>query len=259
MLQDCCPFANIFPLVTAVQTTTQVFVPRLSYHHLSVRCISINRFMQELYDSSGLIILLWIYIEWLSNRADRRHGIKENVCPLPIPTSPAPHRSLPDPPATTSTTPQPSPQPPPNIMKLIIIPVLVSLLFAAAQAGKCSACATENFDLLNAFRVSKGRDEITYSVKLARVAIKHSKYMFKNNKFEHSADLPLSQSENIASASFAYDFTTVAAGFHNQWRKSKVHKANMLRRTAVCVGVGIFGNSDMQLGTQIFSADPADC
>ena len=123
-----------------------------------------------------------------------------------------------------------------------------------------------SLDLLNSFRASNGRAELTANSDLSEFAESWSRTQGQSNRLFHSAEsdrLDLARQtnntligENIAFVSnIGQSLEEVGQQLHDLWINSPVHRANMLNGNFDQVGVGIvLGADNRWYGTHVFAS-----
>ncbi len=119
-----------------------------------------------------------------------------------------------------------------------------------------------NFNSLNNYRDSRNRVALSKPVDLADYARDWSLQMAKNDRLEHS---PSSEQvklltngrtqagENIGWVTdIGQSEAEVAEYFHDQWRNSSSHNANMIKQTFQEVGIGVVKSGGKWWATQIY-------
>ena len=119
----------------------------------------------------------------------------------------------------------------------------------SADQAIYSTADQSNFSHLNEYRIAQNRIELSKPQDLADYAENWSQTMARNNRLEHSSASDLTglltdgrrtYGENIIWVTdIGQSEAEVALYFHNQWRNSASHNANMLNRAFSEVGVGI--------------------
>lgn len=129
---------------------------------------------------------------------------------------------------------------------------LVILLFVSSigfsQSPNDTIIHKENIDIryleklcmevLNKYRLSKGVNILKVDSNLCKSSIKHSQWMEKNNKFQHSHS---GVGENILSLSLSAGLTykIMSEEIIESWIKSPPHNANMLDSGYKFMGLGV--------------------
>ncbi|MDK9711260.1 CAP-associated domain-containing protein [Acidaminobacter sp.] len=133
-------------------------------------------------------------------------------------------------------------------------------LYPTASAGLRTAYEKQTFDLVNVFRIAKGKSVVTYNATASKVAYAHSLDMLNRSFFDHVNPDGKSPFDRMQAAglSFSAASENIAAGYinavttHMGWVNSPGHRVNLLGNyTQLGTGVA-FGGEYKQYFTQNF-------
>lgn len=139
-------------------------------------------------------------------------------------------------------------------MEGLLLALLLTHALGQSGGQPYRAASADNLDLTNAFRARQGLGALARDANLDKLAMQWSKHMYLARRMFHSQ---YNLAENVAAAFGSYTKDSVSQGFYSQWENSAGHRANMLRASSTCGGVGIYGDGRTFYGTQVFATSCA--
>lgn len=134
--------------------------------------------------------------------------------------------------------------------------ILTMMMFNVSIVNELTAQEKDNFDreqlafleLINEFRIRRGRTALQLDIELSKAAKRHSDDMVKHDRLDHKGSDGSRFFDRIKDTNYnykggneniAYNWEGSAQRFFDQWRNSRGHRKNMLSKNITHLGFWI--------------------